>query len=130
MEVFLVYLWLKIDTFSATMFVIGAVLMSMLSWYFIKLDFAYYQSEKEEVQNKWWKTVKRNFFIGFSCVLVSIATPSANQVAILVGTSYAVDFAKSPEGAKIGQLIRKKANDFLDEELKEIKPANKAGDPQ
>ena len=131
MEVFLVYLWLKINAFSALVCVTGAILMLMLLWYFIKLDFAWGEEEKEEVRNKWGKIVKRNFFIGAFCVLISVATPSANQVAILVGTSYAVDFAKSPEGAKIGELIRKKANDYLDEQLKEAqKPDNKAGNPQ
>lgn len=131
MEVFLVYLWLKINTFSALLFVVGAVLMLMLFWYALKVDFAYYPSEKESIREQWWSTIKRNFFIGVTCVLISVAIPSAQQVAILVGTSYAVDFAKSPEGAKIGSLIRKKANDYLDEQLKEVvKPSDKAGDPK
>ena len=60
-----------------------------------------------------------------------LVAPSSKQTAILVGTSYAADFAKSPEGAKIGELIQKKANDYLDEQLKEVqKPDNKAGNPQ
>ena len=120
MEVFLVYLWLKINAFSMILLIAGIILMLMIVWYRMKLDFAWDAEEKKIVRDQWWSVVKRNFFIGVACVIISTATPSAQQVAILVGTSYAVDFAKSPEGAKIGQLIRKKANDYLDEQLKEV----------
>jgi len=120
MEVFLVYLWLKINAFSMILLIAGIILMLMIVWYKMKLDFAWDAEGKKIVRDQWWSVVKRNFFIGVACVIISTATPSAQQVAILVGTSYAVDFAKSPEGAKIGQLIRKKANDYLDEQLKEV----------
>jgi len=120
MEVFLVYLWLKINAFSMILLIAGIILMLMIVWYRMKLDFAWDAEGKKIVRDQWWSVVKRNFFIGVACVIISTATPSAQQVAILVGTSYAVDFAKSPEGAKIGQLIRKKANDYLDEQLKEV----------
>ena len=120
MEVFLVYLWLKINAFSMILLIAGIILMLMIVWYRMKLDFAWDAEGKKIVRDQWWSVVKRNFFIGVACVIISTATPSAQQVAILVGTSYAVDLAKSPEGAKIGQLIRKKANDYLDEQLKEV----------
>jgi len=131
MEVFLVYLWLKINAFSVLLSVVGIVLMLMILWYALKVDMTWNDTEKVNVREQWWPIVKRNFFIGLSCVVFSAAIPSAQQVAILVGTSYAVDFAKSPEGAKIGSLIRKKANDYLDEQIKEITPpAVKAGNPE
>lgn len=60
---------------------------------------------------------KKYFYMLLGFVFLSIVTPSAKDTAILVGASYAIDLAKSPEGQKIQTLIRKKANDFLDEAL-------------
>ena len=131
MEVFLVYLWLKINAFSVLLSVVGIVLMLMIIWYALKVDMTWNDTEKVIVREQWWPIVKRNFFIGAACIVFAVSIPSTQQVAILVGTSYAVDFAKSPEGAKIGSLIRKKANDYLDEQIKEITPpAVKAGNPE
>ena len=131
MEVFLVYLWLKINAFSVLLSVVGIVLMLMITWYVMKVDMTWDDTEKMNIREQWWPIVKRNFFIGAACVVFTVSIPSTQQVAILVGTSYAVDFAKSPEGAKIGSLIRKKANDYLDEQLKEeTKPSSKVSDPK
>lgn len=131
MEVFLVYLWLKVDSLLTLMFCVALSLFVLTSLFysFGRMD-CYYQDEKDDFIAEHWGNAKKAYKIGMVLLILSLMIPSSKQIAILVGTSYAVDFAKSPEGAKIGQLIRKKANDFLDEELKEIKPANKAGNPQ
>ena len=131
MEVFLVYLWLKLDSFLGSLLFIGMCLLcAPIIYNFGKID-CWTKQEKQEFTDKWWKKVKKAVYAGIFCLFVVLIAPSSKQTAILVGTSYAVDFAKSPEGAKIGELIRKKANDYLDEQLKEAqKPDNKAGNPQ
>lgn len=130
MEVFLVYLWLKVDSLLTLLFVIALLLFVLTSVFYSFGRMDCYQDEKDDFIAKHWGNAKKAYKIGMVLLISSLMIPSSKEIAILVGTSYAVDFAKSPEGAKIGQLIRKKANDFLDEELKEINPANKAGDPQ
>ena len=128
MEVFLVYLWLKLDSFLRSLVVVGLCLLYSLIIYIFGKSNCREKEEKQEFADKWWKSVKKAVYAGIFCLFVVLVAPSSKQTAILVGTSYAVDFAKSPEGAKIGELIRKKANDYLDEQLKEAqKPNNKAG---
>ena len=51
--------------------------------------------------------------------------PSQKNVAILVGASYAMDMAKSPEGAKVQTLLRSKVNEYLDNEIKAINSEKK-----
>lgn len=131
MEVFLVYLWLKLDSFLMSLFFIG--FFFLFSWviYCIGKSECWSKEEKQDFTDKWWKKTKKAVYAGFFCLFIVLLAPSAKETAILVGTSYAVDFAKSPEGAKIGSLIRKKANDYLDEQIKEITPpAVKAGNPE
>ena len=54
-----------------------------------------------------------------------IPNPNQNQVAVLVGTHYALELGKSPEGQKIVSIVRAKANSYLDEQLKELVEENK-----
>lgn len=131
MEVFLVYLWLKLDSFLAMLGFSGVGLLFCWVVYLFGKDNCYSENEKEIFANKWWNKTKKAVYAGFFCLFVATMAPSSKETASLVGTSYAVDFAKSPEGAKIGSLIRKKANDYLDEQLKEVvKPSDKASDPK
>lgn len=51
---------------------------------------------------------------------IGVVIPSSKDIAILAGASIAIDVARSPEGEKISKLIRAKANDMIDEELKEL----------
>jgi hypothetical protein len=127
MELFLIYLWLKLDAF---IFISVALCVSAL----IALGIYYMIRHDEWLNNrldkdttytafdKKHKIIKRTLLITISLLFTfAVVTPSAKDTAILVGASYAIDLAKSPEGQKIQTLIRKKANDFLDEQLKEKK---------
>ena len=123
MEVFLVYLWLKLD--SLRFFLCVTFFICVLGWfvYGISLSDCHFDKDKNEHRNKWWPVTKKTLISGVLCLIISLLMPSSQQTAILVGTHYAVDLAKSPEGAKVFSLIRKKANDYLDEQLKpEPKP--------
>lgn len=123
MEVLFVYLWLKLNALFWLIFLVFP--FSLLCWgvYGMSLSDSRSAQEAKEFRTKWWSKLKRTLIIGISCLIISVMLPSTQQTAILVGTHYAVDLAKSPEGVKVFSLIRKKANDYLDEQLKpETKP--------
>lgn len=116
MEVFLVYLWLKLDTLLVSFFVLaisGTLLFAVYS-----LGIA---TEGNEAERETYKKIYPRF-LWVLILLWSfiILTPSSKDTAILVATSYATDFAKSPEGAKISALIQATANKHLDVALEEV----------
>ena len=57
-------------------------------------------------------------FLAF-CALSVLVIPTSQQLAVLVGVNYAMKLSGSPEGQKILALVRKKANQLLDEQLAE-----------
>lgn len=123
MEVLFVYLWLKLDALFWLVFMVFP--FSLCCWFVYGLVISEYHREDQQIKFRacWWPTTKKMLFVGISCLIISVMLPSTKQTAILVGTHYAVDLAKSPEGTKVFSLIRKKANDYLDEQLKpEPKP--------
>lgn len=65
---------------------------------------------------------KRFYLIPVVLFALFVFIPNQTQTAVLVGTSIAVDVAKSPEGQKIGALLRAKANELLDAELRKLQP--------
>lgn len=120
MELFIVYLWLKVDLFINLFTWVLAIVV-----FFVLLVYAIVRADNncytiEQFRKNWDNRLKKFLIISSTLFTIGILTPDSKDIAILVGTSYAVDFAKSPEGAKIGTLIRKKANDYLDEQLKEV----------
>lgn len=123
MEVLFVYLWLKLDALFWLVFMIFP--FSLICWfiYGLGLGDAICARQGDLFRDHWWSQTKKVLIAGVSCLIISVMLPSTQQTAILVGTHYAVDLAKSPEGVKVFSLIRKKANDYLDEQLKpETKP--------
>lgn len=124
MEVFLVYLWLKLDLFIGFLWG-GAVIAGF--WRVVcalnkhdNVNYSwkefYRRPDAYDVQYKHrWKYCWHVIVI---CLTLALTLPTANQAAALVGTHYAVQLASSPEGQKVQSLIRKKANEYLDEQLK------------
>lgn len=127
MELFLIYLWLKLDVFIFVSVALALILLLVFGFYYIirNDDWLSNNLNKDESytlfdkKHGWLK--KTSLITAIFSIIFAIVTPSAKDTAILVGASYAIDLAKSPEGQKISLLIRKKANDFLDEQLKEKK---------
>jgi len=120
MELFLMYLWLKLDAILTVMFFLTiplGVIAFVISMY---IHTAGSTLSKEE-QYASLKVRNRLIYGMIFCAALALFVPTSKQIAVLVGTNYALELARSPEGAKISQLIRKKANDFLDEQLKETK---------
>lgn len=123
MELLFVYLWLQLTAFKIIFGVSAALLI--FSWLIPVIAYAdtVYESEKERISStRFYKTRYTRFVIGVFFSLLATLLPSKTDVAILVGASVAIDLAKSPEGAKVGQLLRGKANELLDQELEELKP--------
>jgi hypothetical protein len=112
LELLLIYLWLKLDVVRGTLGVlcllggVGVLVLCMIA-----------SVESWEPGFKWARRIGWALpFAGALAVLV----PSAKDVAVLVGASYAIDLARSPEGAKVASLLRGKANEILDEELRKL----------
>lgn len=108
MEVFWVYLLLKLDSFNTLMIFLSLALGAGAG-----IKFLEHISFDDGVPKIFkYATIAFPF-----CLLLTIAMPSTKQMAILLGAHYVVAAAQSPEGQKAQQLIRKKINEILDEEL-------------
>ncbi len=120
MELFLLYLWLKLDAIVGTIIlitVIGVLLYGSLWVYRLMANDGEYDVDKL----RRYKIKQQIVLIGtLCCWVVGLALPSSQDVAILVAGSYALDLAKSPEGAKVATLLRGKANELLDAEIKKL----------
>jgi len=112
MEVLLVYLWLKLDAVQSLTFVSSIVggMIFLLVW---GVSSEYYSESRPP---------KKLGVIASVLLFISLVIPNSSQMAILVGTHYAVAFKDSLEGQKVMTLIRKKANEYLDAELKATEP--------
>lgn len=155
MELFLIYLWLQINTISflfilaGVLFVVYVLLMfanygdtykrvSSLSKDQIKglinethlrnqkyFSFDYFEQiieEASQVSITTFSIVKKWVYLSIFCVATGFLMPSKTDIAILVGASIAIDFAKSPEAEKVSILLRGKANELLDAEIKKLQP--------
>lgn len=123
MELFLIYLWLKLDSFiTALVLFAGIGVFAYIAGWLPRSIEEFDRDEKGTMGYKfcYWHT-KLILLISLSTVL-SLLVPSSKEVAILVASSVAIDVAKSPEGTKIGQLLRGKANEILDTELQKLSP--------
>ena len=125
MELLLVCLWLKLDVL-----IVWSIIIAIVAFFvgvLIPTVALFTQGDSlnperwMQVHGPLWKA-RRNLglkiFIPF--LLFSMLVPSSKDTAILVASSVAIDVAKSPEGAKIGQLLRGKANEILDKEISKL----------
>lgn len=132
MEVFLVYLWLKLDTFIGitTSLWIGLAIFVAASTFHILNNgnhiYEDYQKEWQQTKGRSWRKW-RNYSLVSALIfyILSAAIPTSKETAILVGASIAVDVAKSPEGTKVAALLRGKANELLDEQINKLKKETK-----
>lgn len=114
MELLLVYLWLKLGAIKVLLSVILAVITTVMPTVFV---FRRDMNAKERDAWDKHKSLRRSIFV--SLVLLVTFLPSKTDVAILVGSSIAIDMKNSPEAEKVGTLLRQQANKLLDEAIKE-----------
>jgi len=118
MELLLLYLWLSLE--SITVGILVVMLCSLVFWYFggVVLNNMYpFEREKEE-KKAWVKWLKRMPAMAISFFALLVLIPNQQQTAVLVAGHYALKLAETPEAGKVMTLLRKKANEYLDEALK------------
>lgn len=120
MELLLIYLWLKLDSFGAllTGVIIAGTLFYFLGW--IPRVIEQLDREDDGLGLVFCRWHSRMVWAVCGAVMLQLVTPSSKDVAILVGSSIALDVAKSPEGTKVASLLRGKANELLDEEISKL----------
>lgn len=113
MEVFLVYLWLQLNGIKIMLAALALVL------FIFAIGWAVYMSDAGRWEEKTHTPkLKRKFLNVLGLCVLAFAIPNSNTMAYMVATHYAVAFGQSPEAQKVVSLLRKKANEILDEELK------------
>ncbi len=120
MEILLVYLWMQINNIIAGLAVITAFFLGCSIFYFMSQDIAagYDKEQKLENNKKLRGIAEKYFYKAFAFICVIVAIPSQTTVAVMTGTYIAKETMSSPEAVKITSLIRLKANELLDAELK------------
>lgn len=120
MELFLIYLWLNLSTISVTFTLVGLGLLIVFG-----IKWIYQCDELNKKIPDGYQKVKHVLYFSITAFVIAIFIPTKTDVAILVGSSIALDMAKSPEGAKVATLLRGKANELLDAEIAKIVPVEK-----
>lgn len=120
MEILLLYFWLKLN-FIIGVFIAGVILCALIGfggWMWAN-DGSTYNEDAERVKK--WKPIffKRIVPTAIIFLLMAGMTPSRTDVAVLVGGHYALKLSETPEAGKVMSLLRKKANEILDNELKD-----------
>lgn len=112
MEIFFVYVWLKLNTLI--------IVFSLLSWVLalVLVGSGIGYAMEGHTKQKWWAVFKIPTWSFIGCLISAVFIPTQSDTAVLVGTHYAVKLANSTEGEKVVSLIRQKANEYLDEQLK------------
>lgn len=133
MEVFLVYLWLKLDVFITFVSIVASVSILLYLFGWIPRGSENYDEKSKRdseyrsyfFEKNFCKWHTRLLIFGVVCLFPALLLPSSKETAILVGASIAVDVSKSPEGAKVATLLRGKANELLDEQINKLKKETK-----
>lgn len=140
MEIFLLYLWLKLDLIQSVLssiFAFSALALAIL--YCMKssdqsdLDFMLYVSKAAEDKilrqkgkvTSYTKPISKFLWAAGLSLFVAIIIPTQTQTAALVGAHYALKASESPEMQKVYTLMRLKANELLDKEIAEATKADK-----
>jgi len=139
MELFLLYVWMKLSTLAIlngiAIFLscaLGVVLFLVMSDYESLPKRSDYRNREEweeackrheEQKGSLWeiRVLHRLKWIIAALIALFVVMPSQTQTAVLVAGHYALRMADSPEASKVMLVLRKKANEYLDEELKEVK---------
>lgn len=135
MELFLLYIWLKLDTISVVCGLLGLFFAIYGVGHVLAIgndkdynkcsDYKYASdSEKRELdtkhkskQTEWYHHAIGGAICTSLLWFTGLALPSQPQAAVLVAGHYALKMSESPEASKVMSVLRKKANEFLDAEL-------------
>lgn len=121
MELFLIYIWLKLDAVIGMLYIVGGIGLLLCGFALIPRLVDRWDTEPTSGDLRVIKLHNRSILISSALIFFGMLLPTAQDTAVLVGSSIAIDVAKSPEGTKIATLLRGKANEILDEQLKQLK---------
>jgi hypothetical protein len=111
MEVFLLYLWLKID--AIRWLLMASFVVVIFPYLFFRFVYAMEGGHGVEKPRTRW------LVLAVVLITAHTAIPNTGQTAALVAAHYVVKAAESPEATKLMQVLRKKANEYLEEQLEE-----------
>lgn len=135
MDLFLVYMWLKLDAVSkgigALIFISVLIGLVCLLVRLISAGEPFDKYCNSEEQRESWRSahkklehaVKLSTLCFLSLGAVATFMPSSKDVAILVGVHYVNKAIETPEAAKVQTLLRLKANEMLDKHIQEATKA-------
>jgi hypothetical protein len=86
------------------------------------IDASVYGQEHQDRNDARRQMAMKLAIIALPFAIFNTLVPDKEEIAILVGAHYGMELAKSPEGVKAWTLIRGKANEILDAELKKLEP--------
>ena len=128
MELFLIYLWLKLDAFLMVLYIalffsIFATAVTLIPWeepagYTARTEEHLTRIANARLSRMTWR--KRGVTLFMTLLVPYLLIPNSKETATLVLSHYALSFANSPEGEKVFKLIRATANNILDTELQKL----------
>ena len=135
MELFLLYVWMKLSTILVVLGIfIAAGVVAVLFCVITLLDDSVPKRYNYDTREEWetaveakkknrgpYRLLQRLKWAIPALIALFVVMPSQTQTAVLVAGHYALRMADSPEASKVMQVLRKKANEYLDENLKEVK---------
>lgn len=135
MELFLLYVWMKLSTILVVLGIfIAAGVVAVLFCAAALLDDSVPKRYNYDTREEWetaveakkknrgpYRLLQRLKWAIPALIALFVVMPSQTQTAVLVAGHYALRMADSPEASKVMQVLRKKANGYFDEELKEVR---------
>lgn len=136
MELFLLYVWMKLSTILVVLgiFIAAGVVAVLFCAAALLDDDSVPKRYNYDTREEWetaveahkknrgpYRLLQRLKWAIPALIALFVVMPSQTQTAALVAGHYALRMADSPEASKVMQVLRKKANEYLDEELKEVK---------
>lgn len=118
MELLALYFWLSLNSILGGLF--AFLVATLLYWVFAGMALVDMNDTEREEQEKttWVKWWKRTPVMILSFFALLILIPNQQQTAVLVAGHYALKMSETPEAGKVMTLLRKKANEYLDEATK------------
>ncbi|MPN23974.1 hypothetical protein SDC9_171367 [bioreactor metagenome] len=120
MEIFLLYLWVQLDTFHNAA-IVGILLcltlvpVCLMAWANARDG----EKEDREVFAPKFLTYGSRFFIGFIvCCFIAIFLPSSKGLAYIVGGKLVIDTIENPKVKQIGENILDQVELFTRKEKK------------
>ena len=122
MDIFLLYLWTRLDQISFTLGTLFLLCCGVLAASVLSRMFCFDQHEREESWEFWGPWVKKAIWVGGVILAINIIIPTQKQAAIILAGSAILDVAKSEAAGRIAsksvQLIEQTLDGYLKKDAK------------